>query len=278
MIYIDDELFMHHRVTECPDESQFTLHTHTQHEVFCLIRGAGYYTVEGNDYPLTPGCMMIMREGELHTPHIGSDGPYERIALHFTSEFIAPAYRPFLLAPFLDRPLGQQNYIPPSPHLEAMQRMLLHMARDPLSDEERALRIRLYLPTLLYEIASTVRNGGGFSAPAAEGKRLVNRMIDYINENQQQLQNMEEIAAHFRYSYSYINQTFRQSMGISIWDYVILKRLTRARDAIRSGVPAVTAAAEAGFADYSSFYRQFKKRFGTTPAEEKKQASLSRGS
>lgn len=273
MIYKDHELYMHHKIEAHPDQKQFFLHTHMQNEVFCLIQGTGYYTVEGNDYPLSPGCIMIMREGEPHTPHISAEGPYERIALHFTTGFIAPAQRPFLLAPFMDRPLGQRNYLAPSPHLEKIQHMMLHMTEEQMSNEERSLRIRLYIPTLLYEIASAVQNGGGYSAPVTEGKHLVSRIIDYINEAPQNIENMDMLAEHFKYSYSYINQTFRQSMGISIWDYVILKRLTMARDAIRSGVPAVTAAQEAGFTDYSSFYRQFKKRFGTTPANEKKTSS-----
>ena len=273
MIYKDHELYMHHQVTEHPNESQFFLHTHAQHEVSCLIRGTGYYTVEGNDYPLTPGCIMIMREGEPHTPHISAEGPYERIALHFTTGFIAPEHRPFLLAPFLDRPLGQRNYIAPSPHIEKIQGMLLHMTQEPLTDKERSIRIRLYIPALLYEIATAVQNGGGYSAPVTEEKHLVSRIIDYINEAPQNIENMDMIDEHFKSSYSYINQTFRKSMGISIWDYVILKRLTMAREAIRNGVSAVTAAETAGFTDYSSFYRQFKKRFGTTPSIEKKRSA-----
>lgn len=273
MIYTDEELYMHHKTTIHPEESQFFLHTHTQNEIFCLLRGTGYYTVEGYDYPLSPGCIMIMREGETHTPHISPDGPYERIALHFTTGFVAPAYREFLLSSFFDRPLGHRNYIAPSPRLERIQNMLLHMVHEPLPEQERRIRIRLYIPTLLYEIANAIQDGGGYSAPTVEGKSLVSRIIDYINEAPQCIENMDMLAEHFGYSYSYINQTFRHSMGISIWDYVILKRLNMARSLIRGGTPAVTAAEEAGFADYSSFYRQFKKRFGTTPSDEKKAGS-----
>ena len=270
MLYIDEELFMHHKTTIHPEESQFSMHTHTQNEIFCLLRGTGYYTVEGNDYPLTPGCIMIMREGEAHTPHISPDGPYERIALHFTTGFVMPVYRDSLLLPFFDRPLGRRNYIAPSPRLEKIQDMLLHMVHEPISEQERRIRIRLYIPVLLYEISNAIQDAGGNGVPKVESKSLVRHIIDYINEAPQCIENMDMLAEHFGYSYSYINQTFRHSMGISIWDYVILKRLNMARNAIRGGTPAVTAAAEAGFVDYSSFYRQFKKRFGTTPCDEKK--------
>ena len=160
MIYTDEELYMHHKTTIHPEESQFFLHTHTQNEIFCLLRGTGYYTVEGYDYPLSPGCIMIMREGETHTPHISPDGPYERIALHFTTGFVAPVYREFLLSSFFDRPLGHRNYIAPSPRLEKIQNMLLHMVHEPLPEQERRIRIRLYIPTLLYEIANAIQDGG----------------------------------------------------------------------------------------------------------------------
>ena len=74
----------------------------------------------------------------------------------------------------------------------------------------------------------------------------------------------------FGYSRSYLNRTFRQSTGVSIWEYVILKRLTCARAAIRAGTPAAIAARDVGYSDYSSFYRQYRKRFGCTPEEEKR--------
>ena len=46
---------------------------------------------------------------------------------------------------------------------------------------------------------------------------------------------------------------------------------TEAARLLREGMPAVQAAEECGFEDYSTFVRAFKKTFGKTPREYNKQ-------
>ena len=95
-------------------------------------------------------------------------------------------------------------------------------------------------------------------------------IIEFINRDPAAVTGVDVLEEKFGYSRSYLNRTFRQSTGVSIWEYVILKRLTCARAAIRAGTPAAIAARDVGYSDYSSFYRQYRKRFGCTPEEEKR--------
>ncbi|MBQ9151670.1 MAG: helix-turn-helix domain-containing protein, partial [Clostridia bacterium] len=229
----------------------------------------GYYTVEGHDYPLTPGCILVMRDGETHKLHISPDRPYERIALHFAPHLVDTDRREDLLAPFRARPLGQRNMLPPSVELTRVRDMLLRISDGTLSPEEYRDRILAYLPAILHELSRAARVEGQ-SSRETDAKSLVGEIIDYINQDPSAVEGMEALEQRFGFSRSYLNRTFRQSTGVSIWDYVILKRLTGARKAIRRGIPAATAAQSAGYTDYSSFYRQYKKRFGITPEEEKR--------
>lgn len=48
----------------------------------------------------------------------------------------------------------------------------------------------------------------------------------------------------------------------------MIKRLTSARERIRRGESAGSAAENAGFDDYSSFYRAYVKRFGCPPKND----------
>lgn len=273
MIYKDEELHLHHTLTEVPDENQFMLHAHNQYEIFCFMAGQGYYTVEGHDYPLIPGSVLVMRDGETHKLHISPNRPYERIALHFPPAIVSPALRAELLAPFRDRPLGQQNQISDSDELVRVRDMLIRISDNAVPAEAVRERILAYLPAILFELSHAVKAEGAHSAPAHKVRPLAGNVIDYINQNPAAVENMEALEQRFGYSRSYLNRTFRQSMGVSIWDYVILKRLTLARQAIRAGTPASVAAAKAGYSDYSSFYRQYKKHFEITPEEEKRAIS-----
>ncbi|MCI8359840.1 MAG: AraC family transcriptional regulator [Clostridiales bacterium] len=66
-------------------------------------------------------------------------------------------------------------------------------------------------------------------------------------------------------SRSQLNRLFRQATGSSVWDYILLKRLVAARNAIRKGSAASEAAIACDWKDYSSFYRSYKTRFGVSP-------------
>ena len=269
MQYKDAHFELHHTLTEAPDESLFPLHAHNRYEIYCFLAGQGYYTVEGHDYPLTPGCILVMRDGETHKLHISPDRPYERMALHFSPHLVDPALRESLLAPFRARPLGQRNMLLPSEELSRVVDMLRRITDGTLPPEEDRARILAYLPAILHELSRAALINGP-SVEETDGTPLVSQIIDYINHAPAEVESMEALEEKFGFSRSYLNRTFRRSTGVSIWDYVILKRLTEARKSIRRGTPAVIAAREAGYTDYSSFYRQYKKRFDITPEEEKR--------
>ena len=58
---------------------------------------------------------------------------------------------------------------------------------------------------------------------------------------------------------------FKAQTGETVHAYVRQKRLLYAARLIREGVPANRAAADAGFTDYSAFYRAFRQCFGVSP-------------
>ena len=272
MQYTDADLELHYSLTEFPDEERFTLHAHNRYEIYCFLSGQGYYTVEGHDYPLTPGCILVMRDGETHKLHISADRPYERIALHFSPTLIPPVKRDTLLYAFRVHPLGQSNMLPPSEATTRVKNMLLRITDRTVPPEEVRTCTLSYLPAILYELSVAARQNPNAHLNT-DAKPLVGQIIDYINEDPSAVEGMEALEEKFGFSRSYLNRTFRSSTGVSIWDYVILKRLTHARNEILAGTPASIAAEQAGYTDYSSFYRQYRKRFGVTPEEDKRHIS-----
>ena len=51
-------------------------------------------------------------------------------------------------------------------------------------------------------------------------------------------------------------------------DYILYKRMTIARKELAMGTPAAEAASRAGFGDYSSFFRAYRKMFGCAPTDK----------
>ena len=59
----------------------------------------------------------------------------------------------------------------------------------------------------------------------------------------------------------------KKNTGISIHQYLIMRRILIAQELIRQGVKPKDASLQCGFSDYSSFYRAFKMRVGVSPEQ-----------
>ena len=62
-----------------------------------------------------------------------------------------------------------------------------------------------------------------------------------------------------------LTEVFRRSTGMTLTGYIIYKRLMFVKSLVRSGEGIENAAYKAGFNTYSHFYKEFKKRYATSP-------------
>ena len=276
-IYKKGDIYLHHTVDKSPKDSDFPTHAHRCCELFYFISGNGFYTVEGTDYPLTPGCVLIMRYGEVHKLHISSDEKYERITFHFPLSMIEEnPWCADLAKLFTERPIGKGNlFCGNADSVAFIDTCMRRMCRENVASEEERLALMFSNLTAVLSELRNIENGNAkelnitISVEDATNE-IVGSVITYINAHLTEDWTLDTLEQKFFFSKSYINRAFKQSTGSSIWDYVVLKRLLVARTLLREGKNATVAAAECGFRDYSSFYRQYKRRFGISPIDDRK--------
>ena len=276
-IYKKGEFFLHHSIDEAPKDSDFITHAHRCCELYYFISGNGFYTVEGTDYPLTPGCVLIMRYGEVHKLHINSDTPYERISFHFPLSIIENnPWCSYLARLYTERAIGKENlFCGNADSASFIDTCMRRMCRENVTSEDERLALMFSNLTAVLSELCNIRNGNSkdpnitISMEDATNE-IVGSVITYINAHLTEDWTLDTLEQKFFFSKSYINRAFKQSTGSSVWDYVVLKRLLVARNLIREGKNATIAATECGFRDYSSFYRQYKRRFGISPIEDRK--------
>jgi AraC-like DNA-binding protein len=262
---------VHHSIDQRPNEKDFELHAHSYCEIFYFISGAGYYTVEGRNYPLTQGCVLLMRDGEIHKIHLDPDRPYERIAVHFRLDDVlgqSAAYAP-LRSLILDRSPGCGNLFLAKGKESAslLDACFSRICRAPQSNEEFGMQLIATLPVILSELYTIRRSTSNEELLSRrEGDPALTEVIDYINQNLTAPLHVDALAERFYISRYYLMHLFRAETGYTVLGYITEKRLLLARDLMRSGRSITEACYEAGFTNYSSFLRAFKKYYGTLPS------------
>jgi len=90
--------------------------------------------------------------------------------------------------------------------------------------------------------------------------------IDFIEANLDDGSlTIEQIAKAINLSPFYFARSFKKEFGISLHQFIINKRLERAKKLLRSDLPIAQIAQMCGFSDQSHLIRLFKKYFGFTP-------------
>lgn len=95
---------------------------------------------------------------------------------------------------------------------------------------------------------------------------LIRRLDEYIQENLSENITLSDMAEVANLSTSYLRKLFRQSKGISLYQYVLHCRIARAKQLLKQQQLTIAEIAnQVGFADQSHLTRHFKRYVGVTP-------------
>lgn len=262
LVYTDKDVSFHYSVDLHPDPEAFAMHTHQMCELYVFLNGKASFHIEGNEYQLERGDLLIMRPAEAHCIQIQPDHPYERLSLHFDPalfERLDP--EGLLLKPFLDREAGRFNRFAAADLSEQNYRYVLSQLLQP----ERCQRMNVVtaLLSLLNELYQLYLQRGE-RMPSAEGSLLF-RVIRHINEHLSEPLSLDALCERFYISKPQLCRSFKRTTGASVGEYITAKRLLQAQSMLRAGSPPTQVCTACGFNDYSAFYRAYRKHFGVSP-------------
>ncbi|MHA7964618.1 response regulator transcription factor [Paenibacillus sp. CAU 1782] len=96
-------------------------------------------------------------------------------------------------------------------------------------------------------------------------------VVGYIDAHFHEAISLETVAGQFLVSREHLSRLFKARTGENLSDYILRKRMEKARFLIaEERLPIKHAAQLAGYEDIAYFYRVFKKHFGVTPGELRK--------
>ena len=246
-------------------------HFHDFDKIVLLISGGVDYAVEDKVYRLRPWDVLLVRHHMIHKALIDKSEPYERIIIYLDRKYFDRVMPGAGLLDCFERAgkTGCHLLAPDAGQREGLMAALDAYERS-LTDEDfgaQAMRDTLMMQLLIRinRIAS--------AAPERPDVRLdpkIEDTLSYINENLSRELTVDALAARVYLSRYHFMRLFKAQTGSTVHAYVRQKRLLYAARLIREGINANKAAADSGFADYSSFHRAFRESFGMSPGELKK--------
>ena len=96
--------------------------------------------------------------------------------------------------------------------------------------------------------------------------------VEYINRNYSEAISLSDVCRAAHLSKHHLCRKFKAAMGISVMDYILKTRLAAAKELLIKGDSSVGEVAErCGFSCISSFCQSFKKSFGKTALQYKRE-------
>ena len=268
------EFSIGHSATSNPAEREFPMHIHDNFEILCFVSGNAEYMVEGKIYDLRAGNIMIMRSAETHKLIVNTNETYERYIINFYPEaLISLGFPEIFFKPFTERNLGEKNlYLPLEfPYIQPEKLFKKMLAEAEFSNSKEAVLANLAALLSSINAAFEKKSQEKF---INEKRNVGDEIINYINENLFTDLSLTNISELFHISPSQINRIFRKLTGTSVYNYIVSKRLIVVQERIAKGENATSASQSCGFGDYSSFYRLYKKHFGTAPTNAKRKINF----
>ena len=247
------------------------VHHHDFYEVYFLLGGSVSYWVEGRIVRMTPGDLLFINPMELHRPISDPENPVcERFVLWIRRDFLEglSTEQMSLTACFdTSRPDHSHLIRPSGTERAVLTARMGELVRESYSREMgSALSAHGILLQLMVQLnrLSGRADGGQEDEPLSE---LVQGAMAYISENLSADLSLEQIAGHLFVSKYHLSHAFTREVGVSVYRYIVLRRLLLARQLLLSGETAAQVCRNCGFTDYTAFYRAFKSEYGISPKQ-----------
>lgn len=108
-------------------------------------------------------------------------------------------------------------------------------------------------------------SGGNLASRGGLSRVSIARVAAYVEARLDRALPLSELSSLLGLSAFHFARSFRRTIGVSPHQYVLLRRVERARALLLDGLPVTETARRVGFWDQSHLSRHFKRCHGVTP-------------
>ena len=250
-----------------PQKRQYNAHHHTECELSLFISGKGTYTVGDRTYDFREGDIFLFGSNEEHCISEITE-EIDLLNLQFEPYILwEDANSAELLSLFNARNSSFENrYRDNSGEIASL---ILSFEEELV--EKRPCYALSAMCNLFMALTKIIRNYPYFDSERAlkasnntmQGLRLA---IDYIQDNLGNKLTLTDIAGIACLSPTYFSYVFKKYNGITLWDYINIKRVEKAIEILKhEKITKVEIAESCGFSSSSNFYKIFTAITGKKP-------------
>lgn len=247
----------------------FEFHYHDFNKIVIFIGGNVTYLVEGRAYKLKPWDIVLISSNQIHKPLINSKINYERIVIWINPQFLIKHNTSAcnLLTCFETTAHKNLNLLRLPSEQQQSLNSLMQQIRETDKNQDfgwQILKNALFLQLVVMLNRVSLKIDTQVQVDI-EYDETINKVIGYINSNLAEELSLNKLSGAFFLSKYYLMHKFKTQTGCSIHNYILQKRLLKAKNLLKEGSSVTNACIDCGFGDYSNFVRAFKKMFGVSP-------------
>ena len=230
------------------------MHYHDSYELYYLAMGSREYFIEDKLFSVSAGDFVLIQPGKLHR----TGGEYgTRTLINFTEEFLGRFFSPELRQELLEC-FAHMKLVPEADQGERCRQLLKSLTLC-AGDSEFALLLGLLLKEL-----------GKSPAPVLQDD-FVGKIVSYINRNYGRITTLESVADTFYISKYHLCRVFKNSMKMTVVDYLTQIRIKNARQQLEYSDRDIGQIAQScGFHSAAYFCNLYRKATGESPSEFRK--------
>ena len=227
---------------------EYSEHSHEFFEIEYMIDGSGQYVVDDVSYPIRKGALFFMTPVSFH--RVATPGA-EIFNVMFSFDLCDTE---MLLDRFANHTAVIAQLSPEDQRL--VESLMTEMtATTHLPYAIQCLRCLIYKLTFLDQEQAAL-------------SPHVRRAVAYLLEHFREPISRQAMAREVGLAPAYFSDLFSREVGIPFKPYLDRLRLDYAAKLLSfTELSATEVSEQAGFGDYSVFYRCFKKRFGVSPGQ-----------
>lgn len=253
------------------EEKAMDMHIHDCYEIYYSISGGKQFLIDNKFYSISSGDLFIINQYESHYLTQVDKMVHERIVLSIHPDYVKRlcTERTNLDDCFSNHDPSFQHKL--SLNREQQKRFLYFVNKitnasgygHDVIEQSAFMELLVMINTLLK--SKDCAEDGSKDFIAAKYNHQVDDILNYINLNIASPITIEQLAAKFYLSESYICRIFKSATGTTINKYITARRISIAKSLLNDGLSVTDAYERSGFSDYSNFFKAFTKAVGISP-------------